>query len=79
MCAICLLGWLSAGVPRCSRVLPAGHIFSVFRILDGEASSYGAYWLAGTWSLAIEEQFYLVFPLIVRLVPIRFSRSFWLH
>jgi peptidoglycan/LPS O-acetylase OafA/YrhL len=31
--------------------------------------TYGAIWLAGTWSLAIEEQFYLFFPLIVLWLP----------
>jgi peptidoglycan/LPS O-acetylase OafA/YrhL len=33
--------------------------------------TYGASWLAGTWSLAVEEQFYLFFPLVVYFVPSR--------
>jgi len=33
--------------------------------------TYGAYWLGGTWSLAIEEQFYLIFPLVVYFAPLR--------
>jgi peptidoglycan/LPS O-acetylase OafA/YrhL len=34
-------------------------------------SSFGAQWLGITWSLAVEEQFYLLLPLIVYLVPLR--------
>jgi len=34
-------------------------------------NSGGANWLAVTWSLAVEEQFYLLFPLLVRYVPLR--------
>jgi peptidoglycan/LPS O-acetylase OafA/YrhL len=30
------------------------------------ASTYGAYWMAGSWSLAVEEQFYLTLPLFIR-------------
>jgi peptidoglycan/LPS O-acetylase OafA/YrhL len=33
--------------------------------------TYGASWLSGTWSLAIEEQFYLIFPLVVYFMPPR--------
>ena len=38
--------------------------------------TYGATWLAGTWSLAIEEQFYLLFPLIVFWLPTVLLRWF---
>jgi len=36
--------------------------------------SYGALWLAATWSLAIEEQFYLLFPLVVYFASPRMLR-----
>lgn len=32
---------------------------------------WGASWIAGTWSLAVEEQFYLILPLFIRLTPAR--------
>jgi peptidoglycan/LPS O-acetylase OafA/YrhL len=31
--------------------------------------TFGSHWLGPTWSLAIEEQFYLLLPVLVRLVP----------
>jgi peptidoglycan/LPS O-acetylase OafA/YrhL len=35
----------------------------------GEVASFGARWMGATWSLAIEEQFYLLLPLTVSLTP----------
>ncbi len=32
-------------------------------------ASWGEAWIAPTWSLAVEEQFYLLLPLLVRFVP----------
>jgi peptidoglycan/LPS O-acetylase OafA/YrhL len=40
-------------------------------IAMAQASTWGAQMLGITWSLAIEEQFYLLLPLIVRYVPLR--------
>jgi peptidoglycan/LPS O-acetylase OafA/YrhL len=32
-------------------------------------STFGPIWMAGSWSLAVEEQFYFTLPAIVRLIP----------
>jgi peptidoglycan/LPS O-acetylase OafA/YrhL len=45
------------------------YAFGVQNIWMSIKQTYGAIWLAGTWSLAIEEQFYLLFPLIVLWLP----------
>jgi len=39
-------------------------------IFMGRYDSFGPEWLSVTWSLAVEEQFYLVLPLIVFTVPL---------
>ncbi len=39
-------------------------------IYMGMYNSFGPEWLAVTWSLAVEEQFYLVLPLVIRYVPV---------
>jgi peptidoglycan/LPS O-acetylase OafA/YrhL len=33
--------------------------------------SWGQQWISATWSLAVEEQFYLILPLLIRFVPLR--------
>jgi peptidoglycan/LPS O-acetylase OafA/YrhL len=73
MCAAFLVG--AAFKPNSalfSGPLPAWtYIFSVQNFAMAWHQTYGAFWLSGTWSLAIEEQFYLVFPLVVRLLAPR--------
>ncbi len=41
-------------------------------IAMGLRGDYGPNWLGMTWSLAVEEQFYLLIPLVVYFVPARF-------
>lgn len=50
---------------------PLWYLFHLGNIPEGVLGKDVPYWLAPTWSLAIEEQFYLTFPLLVALVPRR--------
>jgi peptidoglycan/LPS O-acetylase OafA/YrhL len=40
-------------------------------LVTAHSGTFGPLWLGITWSLAIEEQFYLLLPMIVRFVPSR--------
>jgi peptidoglycan/LPS O-acetylase OafA/YrhL len=74
MCAACFVGaairpnsgLFSGSLPDWTYVL------SVQNFAMALHQSYGSFWLSGTWSLAIEEQFYLIFPLVVRFVAPRY-------
>ena len=48
-----------------------GYVFFLQNIYAAQTSLFGPYWMAVTWSLAIEEQFYLLLPLVIWFVPSR--------
>jgi peptidoglycan/LPS O-acetylase OafA/YrhL len=45
-------------------------------IFQARTAIWGASWLVATWSLAIEEQFYILLPLILWLIPSRWLPFF---
>lgn len=68
--AIASLPWLSVSIsdqyPPWTSLTFTQNLYVLFH---ANAASGGA-WLSSTWSLAIEEQFYLVLPLLLRFCPI---------
>jgi len=50
---------------------PWPYLFFVQNIAMVKGLYWGPYWLNLTWSLAIEEQFYIVLPLLIRFLPLR--------
>jgi peptidoglycan/LPS O-acetylase OafA/YrhL len=51
-------------------------LFYVQNFAMTAAGNFGPVWLAGTWSLAVEEQFYLTLPLLIRKLQAR--GVFWM-
>lgn len=65
--------WLGTGATRYGRLfenpLPLWTYWLYLQnFAMAFAGTYGAIWMAGSWSLAIEDQFYLTLPVIVRRV-----------
>ena len=48
-----------------------GYFFFLQNFYVAQTTLFGPFWMAPTWSLAIEEQFYLLLPLMIWLVPVR--------
>lgn len=61
------LGWLvdgyGPGLPSWSYLVYLQNVY------QAAMQTWGGHWLAPTWSLAVEEQFYLVAPLLVCTIP----------
>jgi len=50
---------------------PWPYLFFVQNIAMAEGHYWGPHWVSVTWSLAIEEQFYIILPLLIRFLPAR--------
>ena len=52
-----------------------GYLLYVQNLFVAQSGGWGGHWLAPTWSLAVEEQFYLIAPLLLRIVPVAQHRT----
>jgi len=68
-----ILGHKTSGLGRLfEHPLPAISYWTFTQNFEMSAySSFGPIWLAGTWSLAIEEQFYLILPVFARRLSLK--------
>jgi peptidoglycan/LPS O-acetylase OafA/YrhL len=66
--AITLLGSRTAELGRLfeNPLLPWSYFLYVQNFAMTATAAFGAIWLAGTWSLAVEEQFYATLPIMIR-------------
>jgi peptidoglycan/LPS O-acetylase OafA/YrhL len=52
-------------------ISPWAYLFYLQNFAMTSAAGFGPIWLAGSWSLAVEEQFYATLPLLIRKLNIR--------
>lgn len=64
--ALCDAQWLSA-----EPIPPWTYVLFVQNCAMAAYGTHGPNWLGTTWSLAVEEQFYLLLPLLIRVTSIR--------
>lgn len=56
--------------PTFADPLPVwGYLTFTQNFVMSATKSFGSHWLGATWSLAVEEQFYLFLPLMIRFTP----------
>lgn len=63
------IAWLFRSKPWCDHLLPLAAYLTFTQNFAIAAGLDGGLWLLPTWTLAVEEQFYLLMPVLIMLVP----------
>jgi len=73
LCFVLLLLAINQPAPWIDAPLPAlSYMTFTQNIVMAATGNYGTHWLLPTWTLAVEEQFYLVIPLLIMTLPSRY-------